>query len=139
MVKSAAYYQGNDLRKPTGGLKGRHRKVKRKALCGGPMQAPTLGGRDVVKVERVYGGNVKVRVRRAAYANVYIPKERRFVKARILQVLSTPANPEFARRGIIVKGAVIRTEVGKAVVTSRPAQDGTVNAVLIEDAPGSGT
>jgi SSU ribosomal protein S8E len=48
-------------------------------------------------------------------------------------VLETPANREYARRGIIVKGAIIQTEMGKAVVTSRPGQDGAVNALLLKE------
>lgn len=131
-MKLAAFYKGRDLKKPSGGKKGRVRKTKKKALCGGPPQIPKLGERDLRLVERVTGGNLKVRVREVRYANVYIPKERRHVKAKILSILSTPANPDFARRNLIVKGAVIQTEVGKAVVTSRPGQDGVINAVLIE-------
>lgn len=129
-MKSASFYQGNDLRKPTGGVKGRVAKVKRKALCGGPPRVPTLGPQRV-EVERVTGGNVKVRLRSAQYANVYIPKEKKTVKAKIISVVSTPSNPDFAKKGQIVKGAVIQTEIGRAVVTSRPSQHGVVNAVLI--------
>lgn len=130
-VKSAAYYQGNDLKKPSGGVKGRTAKVKRKALGGGPPKVPTLGEREV-EIERVTGGNIKVRLRSINYANVYNPKEKKAVKAKIISVLSTPANPDFAKRGEIVRGAVIQTEAGRAVVTSRPGQDGIVNAVLVE-------
>jgi small subunit ribosomal protein S8e len=131
-VKLSAYYKGGDLKKPSGGKKGRVRKTKKKALCGGPPQIPKLGEADIRVVERVRGGNLKVRLREARYANVYLPKERRSVKAKIMSIISTPANPDLARRNYIVKGAIIQTEVGKAVVTSRPGQDGVVNAVLIE-------
>lgn len=130
-VKLAAYYRGNDLRKPTGGVKGRVAKVKRKALCGGPPRAPRVGPRELEN-EKVTGGRVKVRLRRIDFANVYNPKEKKFVKAKILAVVSTPANPDFAKRDQIVKGAIIQTEAGRALVTSRPGQDGVVNAVLIE-------
>jgi len=61
------------------------------------------------------------------------PKTGKYVKARITAVVETPANREYARRGIIVKGSIIQTEVGKAKVVSRPSQDGIVNAVLIEE------
>ncbi|NOR77955.1 MAG: hypothetical protein GQ523_05955 [Methanophagales archaeon] len=44
---------------------------------------------------------------------------------------SNPTNPFFARRNITTKGAVIETEIGDAVVTSRPDQDGIVNARLM--------
>jgi small subunit ribosomal protein S8e len=131
-VKLGAFYKGGDLKKPTGGKKRRVRKTKKKALGGGPPKIPKLGENDVRYVERVRGGNVKIRIKEVRYANVFIPKEKKCVKARILSILSTPANVDYARHNFIVKGAVIQTEVGKAVVTSRPGQDGVVNAVVIE-------
>ncbi len=134
MVKLASYFQGNDLRKPSGGVKGRHKKVKPKALCGGPPVETKVAPVPKVKVVRAYGGNVKVKLMAATYANVYIPNEKKVVKAKILRVLDNPANRDYARRGIITKGAIIETEVGKARVTSRPGQDGVINAVLIEEA-----
>ena len=126
-----SYYQGNDLKKPTGGLKGRHRK-KRKYELGRPPTETKLSDKDEYRTIRVRGGNVKVRVQYAAHANVTDPKTGKTQKVRILRVLEVPANRDFARRNIIVKGAIIETELGKARVTSRPGQDGTVNAVLIE-------
>jgi small subunit ribosomal protein S8e len=33
----------------------------------------------------------------------------------------------------MTKGAIIETEMGKAKVTSRPGQDGVVNAVLLTE------
>jgi len=131
-MKSAAYYQGNDLRKPSGGRKGRVRKTKLKALCGGPPQLAKLGDRDERIIEFVRGGNIKIRLKTAKYANVYVPSQRKHVKAKITGVISTPANPDYAKREAIVKGSVIQTEIGKAVVVSRPSQHGVINAVLIE-------
>jgi small subunit ribosomal protein S8e len=131
-VKLNSFYKGDDLKKPSGGKKRRVRKTKKKALGGGPPQIPKLGENDVRYVERVRGGNIKVRLRETRYANIYVPKERKHVKAKILSIVSTPANPDFAKRNLIVKGAIIQTEIGKAVVTSRPGQDGVINAVLIE-------
>lgn len=48
-------------------------------------------------------------------------------------VLENEANPNYARRNIITKGAIIQTDEGRARVTSRPGQDGQVNAVLLEE------
>ncbi|NPA22722.1 MAG: 30S ribosomal protein S8e [Crenarchaeota archaeon] len=132
MVKLLSYYQGNDLKKPTGGYRPRPYKVKRKCLGGGPPTLTRLGEELKVKVTRDYGGTRKMRLLETNIANVYVPDERKCVKVKILRILETPSNPEFARRGIIVRGAVIDTEIGKAVVTSRPGQDGVVNAVLVE-------
>lgn len=51
-------------------------------------------------------------------------------RSKILRVKKSPANRDYERRGVITKGAVIETEAGEAVVTSRPTDDGVVNAVL---------
>ena len=48
-------------------------------------------------------------------------------------VVENPANPNYARRNIITKGAVIETSAGEARVTSRPGQSGQVNAVLLDE------
>ncbi len=124
-------YQGPDLKKITGGKKGRHRKVKRKYWMGGYPTNTTLSTKEKRKVEKVRGGNLKVRARYVMYANVVDPKTNTTKKVKILRVVETPANRELARHGIIVKGTIIETEVGRAVVTSRPGQDGVVNAVLV--------
>lgn len=83
-------------------------------------------------MERVRGGNSKVRLRYADSAVVTDPSSKTAKKVKILQVVQVPANREYARRGILVKGATIRTELGTAVVTSRPGQDGVINAVLVK-------
>ncbi len=124
-----SYYQGNDLKKPSGGKKRRHRK-KRKYELGRPPTETRLGEKDARKIIRVRGGNIKVRLKSAQYANVVIPGENKASKVKILAVVETPANTEYARRNIITKGTIVRTEIGLAKVTSRPGQDGVVNAIL---------
>ena len=125
-------YQGNDLRKITGGLKHRHRD-KRKFEMGSPPTETKLSDKDIIVKERVFGGNEKIRLAYASFANVLDPQTKTAKKVKVLSVLETPANREYARRGIIVKGAIIQTEIGKAKVTSRPGQDGVINAVLIKE------
>ncbi len=126
-------YHGNDLRKVTGGKKRPHRKVKRKALMGRHPSEPTVGERDEVAPIRVRGGGLKLRLKRAATANVSIPSRGETIRARILRVVSNPSSRDYDRRGVLTKGAVIETDVGLARVVSRPGQDGVVNAVLIEE------
>jgi len=46
--------------------------------------------------------------------------------------LRNPSNRDYDRKGIITKGAIIETELGLAVVTSRPGQEGVINALLTE-------
>ncbi len=121
--------RGRTGRKPAGGLYKITRK-KRKFELG---RAPTLTkiGEQHVKVIKTKGDSRKMKVLVAKVANVLDPKTKKFVKTPIKSVLECPANRHFVRRNIIVKGTVIDTEAGKAKVTSRPGQSGTVNAVLI--------
>ncbi len=77
------------------------------------------------------GGNFKKNLFSADAANLYDPKARKYVQAKIKTITENPANRNFVRRNIITKGCVIETDLGKAKVTSRPGQHGIVNAVLI--------
>lgn len=54
------------------------------------------------------------------------------MKTKIVRVSANKANREYERRGVITRGAVIETELGSAKVTSKPSDDGVVNAVLIK-------
>ena len=47
-------------------------------------------------------------------------------------VLETPSNRFLARQNILTKGAIVETESGKAKITNRPSQEGSVQGVLIE-------
>ncbi len=127
-------YHGRDLRKPSGGMKRPHRKVKRKALLGRLPTETILGTAEERRRIRVRGGNYKVRLVKATYANVTIPSKGITKRVRILRVIENPASQDYSRRGVITKGAIIQTELGRARVTSRPGQDGVVNAILIEEA-----
>jgi len=127
-----AYFQGNDFRKITGGLKGKHRD-KRKYELGSPPTETRVSTEELIKKDRAMGGNYKIRVKYATFANVYDPQAKTSKKVKIISVIQTPANREYARRGIVVKGAIIQTELGKAKVTSRPGQDGTINAILVKE------
>jgi small subunit ribosomal protein S8e len=119
-------------RKPTGGLFRPYRKKKRKYELGRLPRFTKVTGREKRKIIRVRGGNNKVVALEVSYANVYDPKEGKTKRVKILRVLENPANRQYARFGIVNKGAIIETEIGKAKVTNRPSQEGTVNAVLIE-------
>ena len=88
-------------------------------------------GTQKIKAVTTKANTKKMKVLVAQFANVLDPKTKKFVKSAIKTVDECQANRHFVRRNIIVKGAVILTDAGKAKVTSRPGQDGTVNAVLI--------
>ena len=121
--------KGRVGRKPTGGRYTAARQ-KRKFEMG---REPTLTkiGKEKIKVIKTKGDGIKAKVLVAGVANILDPKTKKYVKAAIKTVAECQANRHFVRRNIIVKGAVITTDIGKARVTSRPGQDGTVNAILI--------
>ena len=127
-------YQWRDHKKPSGGKRNWYYKVKRKYAMGRYFVPAVVSDKEDRLLVRVRGGNYKVRLRKVTYANVTDPETGTTKKVKILSVLETPANREYARRGIIVKGTIIDTEMGKARVTSRPGQDGVVNAILIKEA-----
>lgn len=88
-------------------------------------------GKESRKVQRGLGGNTKSILMLASEANVYNPKDKTTVKSKLVTVKSNPANPHYVQRNILNKGTVIMTEAGEARITSRPGQDGVINAVLL--------
>ncbi len=124
-------WHGKSKRKPSGG-KLRMARGKRKYEMGREPVETQFGDEEKRKKVRVRGGNLKVKLRVASYANVTDATAGKTVKAKILGVEKNPASVDYSRRKIITKGAIIRTELGLAKVTSRPGQDGVVNAVLME-------
>ena len=86
---------------------------------------------EKTKKIRVLGGHEKIVSLSGNYANVIKNKKARKVK--IKNVIETPSNRFFARQNVIVKGAIIETEIGNARVTNRPSQEGTIQAVIINE------
>lgn len=121
--------QKRSVRKPSGGRYHTAVKKKKRELARPP--ALTLLGNEKKKAIRTRGGNRKIRLQSYNYANISSLKKGTNKKVEIEDVEDNPANRDFARRKIITKGAIIRTKKGRARVTSRPGQNGTVDAVLI--------
>ncbi len=117
-------------RKLSGGLIRRAASKKKRDM--GRYPAETQIGPRVLKPIRTRGGNVKYRTLVDEHANVIDQSTGISQKVKILNVLENKANREYARRRIITKGCVIDTEIGKAIVTSRPGQHGNINCVLLE-------
>ena len=116
-------------RKVTGGKY--HKRSKKFKYQRGRDFVPTRIGKPKVKVLRTRGGNTKALAIKVDTANVVVSKGK-IQKAKILTVKDNKANTYYIRANIITKGAVIDTDIGKARVTSRPGQDGSVDAVLVE-------
>ncbi len=121
--------KGRRTKKLTGG-RYRPLKGKKKVNLGQPATLTKIG-KEKIKRVRTKGGGSKAKTLVAKLANVLDPKTKKYTKSEIKSVIEAPANRHYVRRNIIVKGSVIETAAGKAKVTSRPGQDGTVNAVLV--------
>ena len=116
-------------RKPSGGRKRAYR-MKRKFERGSFPTETTLG-ETRRKISRRRGGTIKIRLLNVSHVNVSNPATGKTEKTEILRVIKNPANVDYNRRGVITKGTIIETPLGTARVTSRPGQDGLVNAVLL--------
>jgi len=125
-----ALWQGRARRKSTGG-RYRPLRKKRKHEIGSEQQYAFIGPQRL-KLYRTRGGNRKVRILKAEFANVLDRRTSTTKKVKIVTVKENPSNPHFVTRNIITRGATIQTEIGLAKVTSRPGQDGVLNAVLLE-------
>ena len=121
--------QSKDMVKVSAGRKHPHRKKRLYDM--GSRPTLTKIGSAKVRLDRVRGGNSKLRVLRTKIANVYDAKAKSFKKAAIKNVAENPANRHHTRANIMGKGTIIETEFGKARITNRPGQEGMVNAVLI--------
>ena len=124
-----ALSQARPKRKETGGRYIAYRKKRQHEL--GREPSFTKLGKKRIQVIRTMGANRKLRLLSADTANLFDPKLKLFKQVKIKTITDNPANRHFIRRNIMTKGSVIDTELGKARITSRPGQDGVVNAVLI--------
>jgi small subunit ribosomal protein S8e len=121
-------FQGRSTTKPTGGRRRRIHKKRKHELGREPTE--TELGEPSFRVVDAQGNGEKVRVLSTDVANV--ASDDGTVQADIENVVENPANPNYVRRNIITKGAVIETSEGQARVTSRPGQHGQVSAVLLD-------
>ncbi len=124
-----ALCQGKSNRKPTGGRLVSSRG-KRKFEISREKQF-TKVGKQTLKQYRGAGGILKVGMLTAEFANVVDKKTNTVKKAKIITVKANPADPNYVQRNILNRGAKISTDLGEAIVTSRPGQDGAINAVLV--------
>ena len=121
--------QGGSTRKRTGGrLRPSHKKKKHEL---GREPTETTVGETRLRTTDARGNTQKVRALSTNVASVAIDGET--VEADIEDVVENGANPNYVRRNIVTKGAIIETSEGRARVTSRPGQTGNVNAVLVDE------
>ena len=106
-------------------------KKKRKYAIGRNASETTVG-ETKIKCLRTKGGGSKLKMISTENANVVFDGKSMICK--IVDLAENPANKDFTRRRIITKGAIltVKTPEGneiKAKVTSRPGQDGVLNAI----------
>lgn len=123
-----AICQGKSIRSPSGARRVANRG-KRKAELGRESAETKLGDKNLRKI-RTRGGNEKLRLAQDNKINV-IDAAGKVQTVEIYGVVENAANPNYVRRNIITKGAIVDTAAGKAKVTSRPGQDGVINGVLL--------
>ena len=119
------------MRRSTGG-RIKHSAGKRKHEMGRESTLTQLGETRKKQVSG-FGGNSKTRLLKDAYVNVTNVSTGNTSKADIETVELNAANRNYVRRNIITKGAVVQTTLGKAKVTNRPGQHGSINAILLAE------
>ena len=110
---------------------GRYKKPKKKKLTGRQGQARIVKiGDSKTKLISGRGNTSKLVSFLGNVANVMVKGKAK--ESKITNVAETPSNTFLARQNILVKGAIIETELGKARITNRPSQEGNIQAVLVE-------
>lgn len=129
-VEAMGLWQGESTRKPSGGRRRLSHK-KRKAEIGREIVLATMG-KERHRIIRTMGGHEKARVLASNRVNVTDPATGKTQVFEFTTVTDNPANPHYVRRNILTRGAVVMTKLGKARITSRPGQDGVLNAILVK-------
>jgi len=125
-----AITQFRSKKKPTGGTYKRIRKKKKRDF--GSDFVPIKIGPKEKKVIDGLANIKKHRLLQIDFVNVTNPKTGKTQTAKILEVIEHFDDPHYTRMNIITKGCIVKTELGKVKITSRPGQHGIVNGILLE-------
>lgn len=126
------YHWDLPKKKKTGGSKKAFRG-KRKYESGN-VQAETRISTtgDLVQRKRVKGGGFKLSLRESKSVNINF-SDGHTTRAEILALVANPSNALYARKGIITKGAILRTSLGLVRVSSKTGSDGVLNGRIMEE------
>jgi len=129
-----AKWHGISRRKPTGGRLKRPSRYrgKRRTEVASEEQLAFVGDTDARKNYRKRAGSQTVRILSVNKVNVNT-KDGKTIRATVKNVVGNDADPNFVRRNIVTKGAVLETDKGLVRVTSRPGMHGVVSGVLVEE------
>ena len=114
-------------RKISGGKYKEYRKKKLHEIPGIPRLVKL--GIEKKKSIRTRGGGEKTVLLSTNKANVMDTKTKKPKVVKIKAVLEIPANRYL--KNVLLKGTIIDTELGKAKITNRPGQEGSVQAILV--------
>ena len=123
-----AQWHGVSKRKSTGGRIVKSRGKRRTEISSEKQHA--VIGESKNKIYRKTGDNQTVRILSENKISVNDPKTGKTKLVGIKNVVENPSNPNYVRRNILVKGAIVDTELGLVKISSRPGQDGVINGVL---------
>jgi small subunit ribosomal protein S8e len=123
-------WHGKSNRKETGGRRWPARKKKRGELGRDPIHARL--GEQKRRIFRTRGGNQKIRIHFDQKINVTDPATGKTTPTKIKTVLQNQADLHLVRANILTRGAVVDTEIGKAIITSRPGQNGVLNGLMVK-------
>jgi small subunit ribosomal protein S8e len=125
------WHRDLNKRKFTGGKRKPYR-TKRAFEAGGFASETSLD--DCLRIIRkTHGGRLKTKLLSENYANVTDHSANVTKRVKIIRVISNLVNADYNRRKIMTKGALIETSLGEAIITSRPGQEGVINAVLLSE------
>ena len=113
-----AQWHGISRRKSTGGRRVPSRGKRSTEISSEKQFA--LIGEPKRKIYRKTGGNLSL-----------IGKDGKSSVATITTVIKNDANPNYIRRNILTRGAVVETDKGHVKITSRPGHDGGLNGVIL--------
>jgi len=118
----------NQGRKISGGKY--HKQKKRKSYeRAGNVRVVKLAAKKT-KIIRGMGGTRKTVS--LSQNTVNVVKNGKCKVAKIKTVIETPSSRFLARQNVLVKSAIIDTDLGKVRITNRPSQEGIVQGVLLD-------
>ena len=123
-----AQWHGISRRKSTGGRRVAARGKRSTEISSEKQFA--LIGEPRRKIYRKTGGNTLIRVLSENRCTVN-GKDGKSTVAKITNVVKNDANPNYTRRNILTKGAIVETNKGQVKITSRPGHDGVLNGVVL--------
>ncbi len=128
-----SHWHGISRRKSSGGRLKRPSSYrgKRRTEIASEKQFAMIGDASR-KVYRKRAGSQTVRVLYDTIINVADKKTGKVIKATLQSVSENAADPNYVRRNIMTKGAVVETDKGQVRITSRPGSHGVINGVLLE-------